>query len=156
MKFNVLVIYFQSLIEIFDQIAAKKYSHFCAIRIIEYGSPETRSKAINAVFGHVIKLVTNQNGSALIDTIYISWASAQQKAYMRQEFYGDLYKKVRFCFIACFHRCFNLFRFTFSVQRLVGKTRFRHIQRFTPHEIGCIECSEKPFKSHCKQEICRQ
>lgn len=82
-------------------MATSKYAHFCASRLIQYGTPDIKSKAIDAILGNVIKLVYHAHGSSIIDNIYVSWASSQQKACMRQEFYGDLYKKSKDLNVKC-------------------------------------------------------
>lgn len=90
----------QSLVTILDQISISKYAHFCVLRMIKYGTPDIKKKVIDGIFGHIGKFIRNVYASAIIDTIYVSWASSQQKAFMRQELYGDLYKKV-FFFFSC-------------------------------------------------------
>lgn len=70
--------------------------------MIKYGTPDIKQKVIDGIFGHIGKFIRNVYASAIIDTIYVSWASSQQKAFMRQELYGDLYKKVLFSFLAIF------------------------------------------------------
>lgn len=75
-------------------MATSKYAHFCVMRMIKYGSSAVVEKVINGLFGKIIKLINNVHGAAILDTIYVSWASSQQKAFMRQELYGDLYKTV--------------------------------------------------------------
>lgn len=84
----------QKLTPIFDQMAISKYAHFCASRLVQHATTDARAKVINSIFGNVVKMVYHTHGSTIVDNIYVSWASSQQKAYMRQEFYGDLYKKV--------------------------------------------------------------
>lgn len=76
-------------------MATSRYAHFCVSRMIKYGTPDIKQKVIEATFGHILKLMSQAHSSAIVDTIYTSWASSQEKAYMRQEFYGDLYKAVR-------------------------------------------------------------
>lgn len=88
----------QNLVTILDQISISKYAHFCVLRMIKYGTPDIKQKVIEGTFGNIIKFIKNVYASTIIDTIYVSWASSQQKAFMRQELYGDLYKKV---FIFC-------------------------------------------------------
>lgn len=71
-----------------------KYAHFCVLRMIKYGTPDVKQKVIDGMFGSIVKMVKNAFASTVIDTIYVSWASSQQKASMRQELFGDLYKSV--------------------------------------------------------------
>lgn len=82
------------------------------MRMIKYGSSSVVEKVINGLFGKIVKLINNVYGAAILDTIYVSWASSQQKAFMRQELYGDLYKTVSVA-----GGCFNILhvRFILSV-----------------------------------------
>lgn len=84
----------QSLIPVIVPMSISKYAHFCVVRMIKYGTPDIKQKVIDALYGSILKLVNNAHATTIVDTVYISWASSQQKANMRQEFYGDLYKKV--------------------------------------------------------------
>lgn len=109
---------FQNLIPIIVQMSTSKYAHFCVSRMVKYGTPDIKQKIIDAMYGNVVKMINHQHSSAILDNIYISWASSQQKSNLRQEFYGDLYKKVReacLLFIVGTHRISKLF--CISVQR---------------------------------------
>ncbi|XP_061398364.1 protein penguin-like [Musca vetustissima] len=75
------------------EMSISKYAHFCVLRMFKYGSPVTKSKLVDAFYGHVVKLACHSVSSKILDHVYLSVASAKQKAYLRQEFYGDLYKK---------------------------------------------------------------
>lgn len=75
-------------------MALSKYAHFCVMRMVKYGTPDIKEKIISSIYGHVVKMATHAFSNSIIDTIYISWASAQQKANMRQEFYGEIYRTV--------------------------------------------------------------
>lgn len=83
------------------KMVISKYSHFCVSRLIKYGTPDIKQKVIEAVFGNIFKLLSHEHSASIIDTIYISWASSQQKAYMRQELYGDLYKTSKDAKVKC-------------------------------------------------------
>lgn len=84
----------ENLIPIISQMAMSKYAHFCVVRMIKYGTPDVKQKVIQGMMGSIVKLLNHANSSSIVDTIYISWASSQQKANIRQELYGDLYKMV--------------------------------------------------------------
>lgn len=40
-------------------------------------------------------MLSRPKSTTIIDSVYISYANSHQKALMRQELYGDLYKTVR-------------------------------------------------------------
>lgn len=83
------------------KMVISKYAHFCVSRMIKYGTPDIKQKVIEAIFGNVLKLLSHEHSASIIDTIYISWANTSQKAFMRQELYGDLYKTSKDSNVKC-------------------------------------------------------
>lgn len=69
-----------------------KYASFCVSRMIKHGSVQMRAKVINKLFGNVVKFLSLGHSSAIVDSVYVTYANNQQKAFLRQEIYGDLYK----------------------------------------------------------------
>lgn len=83
----------QNLVAKVADMSVSKYAHFCVLRMIKYGSADVKNKIIDALYGNVMRMINNKYASTILDTIYVSWASSAQKASLRQEFYGDLYKR---------------------------------------------------------------
>lgn len=83
----------EELLPIVSEMATSKYAHFCVLRMIKYGSHNIKEKLIEKLFGNIVKLATHTVSTNIIDVIYLTWATNKQKAFMRQEFYGDMYKK---------------------------------------------------------------
>ncbi|XP_075158929.1 pumilio and CPL domain-containing protein penguin [Haematobia irritans] len=77
------------------EMSISKYAHFCVLRMFKYGSPITKTKLVDAFFGNVVKLACHNISSKILDHVYLTVANPKQKIYMRQEFYGDLYKKTK-------------------------------------------------------------
>lgn len=77
------------------EMAISKYAHFCVLRMFKYGSPVTKSKLVDAFYGNIVKLSCHNISSKILDHVYLSVANPKQKQYMRQEFYGDLYKSTK-------------------------------------------------------------
>lgn len=73
-------------------VALSRYGKFCVSRLMLYCGKEIREKAITGLLGNVVKLTTHMNSSGLIDAIYLNHATPDQKNFMKQEFYSDLYK----------------------------------------------------------------
>lgn len=76
------------------KLAVCPYAHFCVPRLLKYGPNEIKKKVIDAMYGNIVSLLNRPKSTSIIDTVYISYANSQQKASMRQELYGDLYKMV--------------------------------------------------------------
>lgn len=75
------------------QMMSSKYSHFCIAALLKHGTSEMRDQVMTAILGHVVKLTSHALASSTLDSIYVTWASNKQRAFMRQEFYSDLYKR---------------------------------------------------------------
>lgn len=78
------------------KLAICDYAHFVVPRLLKYGSQEIKRKVIDAAYGNVFSMLSRSKSTAILDSIYISYANSQQKALLRQELYGELYKKVNF------------------------------------------------------------
>lgn len=69
-----------------------KYGIHCVKRLLKYGSSETRSQIIDAMYGHAVKLTSHAVSAPVVEYAFSTWASPVQKQNLIQEFYGDLYK----------------------------------------------------------------
>lgn len=70
-----------------------KYGIFCVKRLLKYAGNDVRSRVIDAMLGNAVKLASHAVSSPVLEYAYSTWASAVQKQYLVQEFFGDLYKK---------------------------------------------------------------
>ncbi|XP_055911256.1 protein penguin [Eupeodes corollae] len=75
------------------EMAISKYAHFCVVTMFKYGSAGIKTKLVDSLLGNVVRLACHNISSKILDNAYLTHATPQQKIYMRQEFYGDLYKK---------------------------------------------------------------
>ncbi|XP_037938189.1 protein penguin [Teleopsis dalmanni] len=76
-------------------MSVSKYSHFCVLRMFKYGSPITKSKLVDSFMSNIVKLACHSISSKILDHVYLTVANPKQQAYMRQEFYGELYRKTK-------------------------------------------------------------
>lgn len=83
------------LMAISVDMATSKYAHFCVLRMFKYGSPKTKQNLVESFYGNIVKLASHNISHKILDHAYLSVATEGQKAYMRQEFYGDLYKNTK-------------------------------------------------------------
>lgn len=77
-------------------ILESNYGHFCVRKMFKYGSGEIRRAIIDKFFGSVVKLTSHNFSNSIIDIAYVTWATNLQKNKLKQEFYGDIYRKVRY------------------------------------------------------------
>lgn len=83
------------LMSISVEMATSKYAHFCILRMFKYGSPKTKQNLVESFYGNIVKLASHNISHKILDHAYLSVATENQKAFMRQEFYGDLYKNTK-------------------------------------------------------------
>nr|CAD7462562.1 unnamed protein product [Timema tahoe] len=78
----------QSLVELIQL----KYAHFCVKRMLKYGSKKSQQCVIQSFYGNVVKLMRHKLAAPVVELAYSTWATNEQKAALRQEFYGSMYK----------------------------------------------------------------
>ncbi|CAH0563589.1 unnamed protein product [Brassicogethes aeneus] len=82
----------QELTPVTVDMLQSKYGVFCVKRLLKYGSSDTKKAVIDKMLGHAVKLTSHSISASIVETAYSTWASPQQKQFLAQEFYGDLYK----------------------------------------------------------------
>lgn len=83
----------EKIIPFISEIALSKYGKFCVSRLMTYCGKEVREKAVNGMFSNIVKLTSHNFSNTLVDMIFLNHATPDQKNFMKQEFYSDLYKK---------------------------------------------------------------
>lgn len=82
----------EKLIPTISQICMSKYGKFCVSRLMTYCGKDMREKAITGMLGNVVKMTSHVFSNSIIDVVYLNHASPDQKLFLKQEFYSDLYK----------------------------------------------------------------
>ncbi|XP_054731365.1 protein penguin [Anastrepha obliqua] len=82
----------EKLLPMVVEMSVSKYSHFCVLRMFKYGSPNIKSQLVDSFMGNVIRLAGHNIASKILDYAYHTVASLKQRMYLRQEFYGELYR----------------------------------------------------------------
>ncbi|XP_030380731.1 protein penguin [Scaptodrosophila lebanonensis] len=77
------------------EMCQSKYAQFCVKRMLKYGAPATKSKLVDSLMGNIVRLAGHNIASSLLDSLYLNVSTPQQRNFMRQEFYGELYKKAK-------------------------------------------------------------
>uniref|UniRef100_A0A034VQG9 Protein penguin n=1 Tax=Bactrocera dorsalis TaxID=27457 RepID=A0A034VQG9_BACDO len=83
----------EKLLPLVVEMCVSKYSHFCVLRMFKYGSPTIKSKIVDSFMGNVIRLAGHNISSKILDHAYHTVANTKQRIYLRQEFYGELYRQ---------------------------------------------------------------
>lgn len=84
----------EKLIPQIFQLSTSKYGHFCVSRMMIYCGKDTRKKVIDGMMSNIVKLSTHSFSNSIIDTVFLTHATPEQKNFMKQEFYSDLYRNV--------------------------------------------------------------
>lgn len=69
-------------------LAQSSYGKYLVVKVMHYGSPETRKSVAGEFIGHVKKLIRHREASFVIEDIYREYGTPEQKAQMVREFYG--------------------------------------------------------------------
>ncbi|KAF2897689.1 hypothetical protein ILUMI_08483 [Ignelater luminosus] len=85
----------KELIPVSVDMLQSKYGRYCFKNMLKYGNGETRSAAINTLYGHAVKLTSHVVSAANFEYAYSTWASPQQKQHLIQEFFGDMYRQAK-------------------------------------------------------------
>lgn len=72
-----------------------KYAKNCVKVLLKNGSAVLRKNIISEWYGNVINLMSHIVSAPLIELAYSTWATHEDKINLKQEFYGDLYKKCK-------------------------------------------------------------
>lgn len=72
-----------------------KYAKNCIKTIIEHTATVIKNEIVSACYGNIVKLVSSTISAPILEYIYGSTATNQQKIYFKQEFYGDMYKNAK-------------------------------------------------------------
>ncbi|XP_011182012.2 protein penguin [Zeugodacus cucurbitae] len=82
----------EKLLPLVVEMCVSKYSHFCVLRMFKYGSPTIKSKIVDCFMGNVVRLAGHNISNKILDHAYHTVANPKQRIYLRQEFYGELYR----------------------------------------------------------------
>ncbi|KAJ5226800.1 uncharacterized protein N7469_006806 [Penicillium citrinum] len=72
----------------YRELAQSRYAKFLVGKLIVHGDSETRDLIIPEFYGHVKRLIRHPEGSWILDDIYRTVASKEQKTRLLREWYG--------------------------------------------------------------------
>uniref|UniRef100_A0A182F8N9 PUM-HD domain-containing protein n=1 Tax=Anopheles albimanus TaxID=7167 RepID=A0A182F8N9_ANOAL len=76
--------------KVFD-LATSKYGHHCITSLFKHGSKHQWQRVVDAITKHVVKMVNHAFSGAIVDAAYNEYATNEQRKFMRQAFYSELY-----------------------------------------------------------------
>uniref|UniRef100_A0A182Q8F2 PUM-HD domain-containing protein n=1 Tax=Anopheles farauti TaxID=69004 RepID=A0A182Q8F2_9DIPT len=81
-----------SLLPSLSDLATSKYGHHCVSSLFKNGSKQLWARVVDAIIKDVLKMVNHTFSSAIVDTAYNEYATNEQRSFMRQAFYSELYQ----------------------------------------------------------------
>nr|XP_040223438.2 protein penguin [Anopheles coluzzii] len=81
-----------SLLPSMAVLATSKYGHHCVTSLFKHGSKQLCARVVNEIIKDVVKLVNHTFSSSIVDAAYNEYATNEQRSFMRQPFYSELYK----------------------------------------------------------------
>ncbi|XP_031628885.1 protein penguin [Contarinia nasturtii] len=142
----------EALIPVVSKLAICDYAHFVVPRLLKYGSAEIKRKVIEATYGNVFSMLSRPKSTSIIDSIYLSYASSQQKALMRQELYGDLYKKAKDKTVKCIKDTYKNAPHEKPVVLGSVKSNLNHIANKTLVDNSLVHAVLLDYLSECNEE----
>ncbi|XP_070558670.1 pumilio homolog 3-like isoform X2 [Ptychodera flava] len=82
---------FEELKDDLIDISKNKYSKFCALKMLRYGTRDQKDHIIKSFYGKVAKLIKHKEASEVLESAYNNYANAKQRASLLEEFYGAEY-----------------------------------------------------------------
>lgn len=73
-------------------LSISKYGHHCVTSLLKNGSKPLWAKVVDGIIKHVVKMATQAFSGSIVDSVYNEYATNEQKAYMRQAFYSEIYQ----------------------------------------------------------------
>lgn len=73
------------------KLATSSYGKYLMVKLLHYGSKESRALIVNELHGKLRKLMRHKEGAYVIEDLYVLYSSAQQKQQMIREFWGSEY-----------------------------------------------------------------
>ncbi|KAI5800095.1 armadillo-type protein [Geopyxis carbonaria] len=70
------------------ELAQSSYGKYLVVKVMHYGSAETRKAVVEEFCGHVKKLIRHREASFVIEDCFREFATREQKARLLREFYG--------------------------------------------------------------------
>lgn len=83
------------------EISTSKYGHHCITSLLKNGSKLIWAKVVDGIIKHVVKMANHTFSAAIVDSVYNENATNEQKAFMRQAFYSEIYQITKDKKIAC-------------------------------------------------------
>ncbi|XP_058062880.1 protein penguin [Anopheles bellator] len=74
------------------ELATSKYGRHCITSLFKHGSKPLWHRAVDAILKNVVKMVNHAFSGAIVDAAYNEYATNEQRTFMRQAFYSELYQ----------------------------------------------------------------
>lgn len=83
------------------EISTSKYGHHCITCLLKNGTKPLWAKVVDGIIKHVVKMANHSFSGAIVDSVYNEYATNEQKAFMRQAFYSEIYQQTKDKNITC-------------------------------------------------------
>lgn len=84
-----------------------KYAKKCLVSACEHCSKDIQKSILDVTFGEVIRILSSAETSRLFEKLFSQYATAEQKVFFKQEFFGDLYKGAKDPKVKCLEDVFK-------------------------------------------------
>ncbi|XP_015114671.1 pumilio homolog 3 [Diachasma alloeum] len=85
-----------------------KYAVNCVKKFLKYGSPEIKQTVMTSCQGRVISIISHSVSASVFNNAFNNCITESTKNQLKQEFYGDIYKKSKDDKIKCLNDVFKV------------------------------------------------
>lgn len=75
----------------FYKLATSAYGKYLLIKLLHYGSRESRALIIKGLYGKLRKLMRHREGAYVVEDLFVLYSTAKQRQQMIREFWGSQY-----------------------------------------------------------------
>ncbi|XP_062535043.1 protein penguin [Armigeres subalbatus] len=83
------------------ELSTSKYGHHCVTSLLKNGTKPLWAKVVDGMIKHVVKMANHTFSGAIVDSVYNEYATTEQKTFMRQAFYSEIYQQTKDKNVTC-------------------------------------------------------
>lgn len=83
------------------ELSTSKYGHHCVTCLLKNGSKALWAKVTDGIIKHVVKMCSHVFAGSIVDSVYNEYATNEQKAFMRQAFYSEIFQTSKDKAVTC-------------------------------------------------------
>ncbi|KAL1378393.1 hypothetical protein pipiens_015611 [Culex pipiens pipiens] len=83
------------------ELSTSKYGHHCVTCLLKNGSKALWAKVTDGIIKNVVKMCSHVFAGSIVDSVYNEYATNEQKAFLRQAFYSEIFQTSKDKSVTC-------------------------------------------------------